>query len=160
MSLNLSDIGHTTENNLQNSVQWFGWMSSLYPYAKSEKENENELPSWEWIKSIAHYKIYWCVCFKYCEWLNFCGVPIFLVFVEVQSMNSSTHEIVIFCMSIEGKYYGHEFRTLGMHIFLQSTKIGTHESKAIQRIWPCCFTLFTIIVKLNVKDYFSKKTTD
>ena len=34
-------------------------------------------------------------------------------------------------MNYEGNYYGHEFWTREYIIFVLSTKIGTHENKAI-----------------------------
>ena len=54
---------------------------------------------------------------------------------RVQSSNSSTHELAIFCMIYEGKYYGHEFWTLRICHFFVTTKIGTHENKGIHSIF-------------------------
>ena len=39
--------------------------------------------------------------------------------------------MVIFCMNYEGKYCGHEFEPHECVIFVKSTKIDTHENKAI-----------------------------
>ena len=49
----------------------------------------------------------------------------------VRSMNSGTHEKAIFCMNCEGKCYGPSFEPHKCVIFAESTKIGTHENKAI-----------------------------
>ena len=43
---------------------------------------------------------------------------------RVQSRNSKTHEIKIFCISYEGKYYGHKFWTPQMHHFSSIQEIG------------------------------------
>ena len=47
-------------------------------------------------------------------------------------MNSSTNEMLIFCINYERKHYGHASHKCV--IFVQSTKIGTHENKAIRSI--------------------------
>ena len=61
--------------------------------------------------------------------LDFVGYQFSWLLWRVRSTNSSTHEMVIFCMNYERKYYGHEFEPLECAIFVQSTKIGTHENK-------------------------------
>ena len=49
-------------------------------------------------------------------------------------MNSSTHELAMFCINYEGKYYGHDCEPHECVHFVQSTKIGTHKNKAIHSI--------------------------
>ena len=49
--------------------------------------------------------------------LIFLGYQFSLFSWRVQSTNSSTHKIVIFCICYEGKYYGHKFLTPWMHHF-------------------------------------------
>ena len=46
---------------------------------------------------------------RYCGWLNFRRVPIFVVFVEGPIHESTTHEITIFCLNCEGKCYVHQW---------------------------------------------------
>ena len=53
---------------------------------------------------------------------------------RVRTTNSSTHEMVIFCMNYEGKY-STNFEPLEWESFVKSTKIGTHENKAIHSKW-------------------------
>ena len=50
------------------------------------------------------------------------------------STNSSTHEFVNFHINYEGKYLATSFEPHECVIFVQSTKIGTHEIKAIHSI--------------------------
>ena len=61
-----------------------------------------------------------------------------------QSTNSSTHEIVIFCMNYEGKYtMATNFEPNECVIYVQSTKIGTHENKAIHSMQAKYITAFS-----------------
>ena len=51
----------------------------------------------------------------YCGWLKVHGGTNFRGFLwRVRSTNSSTHEMVIFCIKNERKYHGHEFWTQQM----------------------------------------------
>ena len=50
-------------------------------------------------------------------------------------MNSSTHEIVIFCMNIKDNTMATNFEPEECMIFIHSTKIGTHENKGIHSKW-------------------------
>ena len=62
---------------------------------------------------------------------------------RVRSKNSSTHELVIFCMNYEGKYYDHKFEPHECVIFVQSTKIDTHKNKGFHSNHICIrFDLF------------------
>ena len=107
------------------------------------------LPSWGWIQRVDHWHCFmgylhfglygkknfinlyvqislvdtW---FIYCGWFNFCGAP---VFVEVQSMNSSTNKIAISCMiyMYEENYF---IKPNECVILVQYMKIGTPKNKA------------------------------
>ena len=62
----------------------------------------------------------------FCEWHNFCGVPVFMAFVEGPIHNSSIHKIEIFCRIYKGKSHGQEPNKCV--VFDQSMKIGIHEN--------------------------------
>ena len=51
--------------------------------------------------------------------LIFMGYQFSWILWRVRSTNSSTNEMVIFCMNYEGKYYVHEFWTPGISEFCQ-----------------------------------------
>ena len=68
----------------------------------------------------------------YCGWLNFRGVPIFVVFVEgpiheFQCQRNSDFSVWI----MKENTMTTNFETHECLIFFWSTKIGTHEDKAI-----------------------------
>ena len=69
-----------------------------------------------------------CTFVVSCEWFNFRGVQIFVVFIEVQSTNFITHELAFIYKNYERKQYGHDFWTRKCVISGQSTKIGTNEN--------------------------------
>ena len=57
---------------------------------------------------------------------------------RVQSTNSSTNKIANFCMNYEGKYtMTTNFEPHECVIFVQFTKIGSHENKAINSTYLC-----------------------
>ena len=61
--------------------------------------------------------------------------------------------MIIFCMNYERKHYGHKFECV---IFVQSTKIGTHENKAIHSKLNMAQTKVGRGIKLKMSGTISK----
>ena len=86
--------------------------------------NEIELMSWSimstYVSKLQHGVIFLKVkpgsCYTV-DGLNFVGYQFSWFLWRVQTTNSSTHEMVIFCMNYERKYYGHEIWTPRMSHF-------------------------------------------
>ena len=69
---------------------------------------------------------------KYCRWLNFLGVLIFVVFVEGSIHEFPVPKIKWFSVWIlKGNTMATNFEPHKCVVFVQSKKIGTHENKAI-----------------------------
>ena len=72
---------------------------------------------------------------RYCGWLNFRGVPIFVVFVEGPVHEFQCQRKSHFLYELWRKIlWLTNFEPRQCLIFLQSTKIGTHKNKAIHSI--------------------------
>ena len=84
--------------------------------------------------SMIHWKIFSNHLKIYCGWLNFRGVPIFVVFVDSPIHEFQYPRISDFLYKYEGKYHGHEFWTPRICHFRSNHEIGTHENKAIHSI--------------------------
>ena len=68
---------------------------------------------------------------EYCGWLNFVGLQFSGFFGGSDPRNLIPTEKRIFCINYEEKYFDHDFEHHECVMFAQTTKIGTHENKAI-----------------------------
>ena len=75
------------------------------------------------ILTINQYKNNLWIEYSTVDGLNFARYQFSWFSWRAQSTNSSTYEMVMFCMNYERKYYGHEIEPHECVLFVQSTKI-------------------------------------